>query len=300
MHRWSRLLAFSFGLLCAPAPATAAPPPAQWTPARAEDPEIRALWKLGLDFESERDYLAAAKSFEKIALRLRDRSHVFWRIARDYSILGELTPATDKALRLRYANLTMAWADRGTQVDPSCGECCLYKFAGMGRLASTNGLFASVSWLGELAETLERCLELDPSFVHSDWDHERGNLYYGAATFKRVLPESRWMKMILGVRGDRRRALELSRKAHAIAGMRIDYNVELAASLLCLGYDRDEDEKVAEGIAVLRKISQLEELAPTDPLERISASRLSESPNKACGYTRDGWIDATAEAGRGE
>jgi hypothetical protein len=57
---------------------------------------------------------------------------------------------------------------------------------------------------------------------------------------------------VLGVRGDKQRSVECSRRAVAISPTRLDYHVELGAGLLCLGTKEQRAELVREGLAVLR------------------------------------------------
>jgi hypothetical protein len=186
----------------------------------------------------------------------------------------------------------MAWADRGLQLDPRCGECCFYKYAGMGRVAIAHGILSSMSWLGQIASTLEHCMQIPPSFAHQPWDQELGNLYFAAATFYRMLPDSRMLELSVGVRGDPQRSLELARRAVSISNRRVDYNVGLAVALLCVGEDEGRDDFVAEGRSVLRRVPELEDLIPTDPIDRAAARRLLEQPEHACAYSRDDWFDA--------
>ena len=132
----------------------------------------------------------------------------------------------------------MAWADRGLAIDPRCGECCFYKYAGMGRVAMAHGIFSSMRWLKQISQTLDRCMQTPPTFVHEPWNPELGNFYYAAAAFYRMLPDSRVLELAIGTRGDPQRSLELARRAVALADQRIDYNVGLGASLLCAGQRR--------------------------------------------------------------
>ena len=109
------------------------------------------------------------------------------------------------------------------------------------------------------------------------------------------------MRAPIGARGDPHRSLELSRRAIALSSQRIDYNVGLGASLLCVGRTDGREELMSEGRAVLQRVPEFRDLMPTDPLDRRAARRLLAEPKQACGYSRDAWNDgALPLARRGE
>jgi hypothetical protein len=148
-----------------------------------------------------------------------------------------------------------------------------------------------MGWLRQISQTLDLCMSIPPAFVHEPWNPELGNFYYAAAAFYRLLPDSRALELATGIRGDPQRSLDLSRRAFALAGQRIDYNVGLAASLLCVGEEEDREDLVSEGRAVLERVDELRDLMPTDPLDRRAARRMLEQPRSACDYSRDDWND---------
>ena len=268
------------------------PPPAVlWYPGFAREASLRVAWVKALAHERVYEYLEAAHIFESLIGKAPEEPHTYWRIARDYAWLAELAPPSDTKKRARYGNLAMAWADRGLQIDPRCGECCFYKYAGMGRVAISHGILSSMGWLKQISQTLDHCMEIPPAFAQEPWNPELGNFYYAAATFYRLLPDSRMLEISTGIRGNPHRSLDLSRRAVALVDQRIDYNVGLAASLLCVGNEDDREELVSEGRAVLKRVQGLPDLMPTDPLDRRAARRMLEKPESACDYSRDAWND---------
>ncbi len=299
--------AFGAALAAADLPAVSARPPlgprptVLWYPGFAREAALRAAWVNALEHERRYDYLKAAQILEHLIARAPEESHTYWRIARDYAWLAELTPVSDVEARARYGTLAMAWADRGLHIEPRCGECCFYKYAGMGRVAMAHGIFSSIRWLKQISQTLDRCMQTPPAFVHEPWNPELGNFYYAASAFYRMLPDSRVLEMAIGTRGDPQRSLELARRAVALSDQRIDYNVGLGAALLCAGQADDREEMLAEGRAVLRRVGGFRELMPTDAIDRRAALRLIEAPEQACGYSRDDWNDGEPPlAQRGE
>jgi len=266
-------------------------PAVLWYPGFAREAALRTAWVSAVESERRYDYRKAAQIFEHLIAQAPEEPHTYWRIARDYAWLAELAPPSDLEMRARYGTLAMAWADRGLTIEPRCGDCCFYKYAGMGRVAMAHGILSSMRWLKQISQTLDRCMQNPPSFVHAPWNPELGNFYYAAAAFYRMLPDSRMLEISVGARGDPHRSLELSRRAIALADQRIDYNVGLGASLLCVGRTDDREELLTEGRAVLQRVPGLQDRMPTDPLDRNAARRLLEEPERACGYSRDAWND---------
>jgi hypothetical protein len=260
-----------------------------WYPGFAREAALRAAWVRALEHERRHEYLEAARIFEHLIARAPEEPHTYWRIARDYAWLAELAPVSDLELRGRYGTLAMAWADRGLAIDPGCGECCFYKYAGMGRVALVHGILSSMRWLKQISQTLSRCMQIPPTFVHEPWNPELGNFYYAAAAFYRMLPDSRVLEMAIGARGDPQLSLELARRAVALSAERIDYNVGLGASLLCVGLADHREALLSEGRIVLQRVGGYRERMPTDVLDRRGARRLLEEPEQACGYSRDDW-----------
>ena len=261
----------------------------------ASDPELRRLWIEGLRLEYDQQPLASASRYEQILERRPDAAEVYWRIARNYWRTGDDLPAEQKEERLHYFELSDDWARRGIEIDPKCAECMLWRFASLGRLATTRGVLSGARNASTMAEMIERGIALQPAHRDSPQNSTLGNLYFASATFHRMVPDSWWLKLLVGVRGDKERALSDIRKAVEISDRRIDYQVELGAVLLCLGESKKSPEKVQEGREVLRHALELEEQMPADSKELYYARLLlehSSSPSQnACNYSREGFVD---------
>jgi len=225
-----------------------------------------------------------------LAAELRDDVHLHWRIARDTIHAAEQVPPGKTNRRRALYEEALDWAKRGRALEPSCGECCLYEFAARARLLTPSGALPSPGSLRRVGTTLQACLERPPTWRDGPDQSELGNLYYGAATFYRRLPRARWFEWVAGVRGDRERAVALGRRALSLAPDRIDFLVELGASLLCLAAERDDPETRAEGIAWLERATELPERWPGDATDRERARAMLDDPRRACGNSRVGFL----------
>jgi tetratricopeptide (TPR) repeat protein len=260
-------------------------------PGRLANPSLRALWRQGLDLERRGRLLESAHRYESIVSAVPEEAYTYWRTARNYWRIGENFPVDLKLERGRYFDLSEEWAERGLAVDPNCAACMLWKFVSMGRQATTRGLLTAAGDVREMDELLRRGIGLAPRHRDNEGNMTMGNLYYAGSVFYRVMPEWWWLKWLVGVRGDKEKSLEYARHAVALAPVRIDYKVELGASLLCLGLDEGDSRRMAEGEQVLEAVRHLGEFLSTDPLDKTHAEILIASPDRACGYSRDGFID---------
>jgi len=253
-------------------------------------PAFRERWGESTRCERGRDYAAAAALRKALATELPEDVHLHWRIARDSLRAAEQLPPGETSRRKALYEEALDWAKRGRALDPACGECCLYEFAARAVLLTPGGALPSPGNVRRVATTLEACLERPPTWRDGPGESELGNLYYGAATFYRRLPRSRWFQWVAGVRGDRERAVALGRRALSLAPDRIDFHVELGASLLCLAAERGDPATRAEGIGWLQRALELPARQPDDAADRQRARAMLDDPASACGASRIGFL----------
>jgi hypothetical protein len=169
----------------------------------------------------------------------------------------------------------------------------LWKFGAMGRIATTRGVMSSLSMGREMRGLLDRGIALQPSFADTPENSTLGNLYYASAVFHRVVPEWTWLEWLVGVKGDLEKSLEMIRSAVDLAPRRIDYLVEYGAVLHCYGDRRRETWARKEAGRVWARAIALAPRIGTDAIDQEHARTLISDPSKACGYSRDGWIDTS-------
>jgi hypothetical protein len=145
-----------------------------------------------------------------------------------------------------------------------------------------------------MAELLERGIALKP--VHRDGpdNSTMGNLHYGSAIFYRVLPDWLWLRWLIGIRGDKERALDHARIALALHPMRLDYRVELGSQLVCLGASKSQRDRLGEGLRLLRRLVEEAGEGLRDARQIRAAEIMLETPEKSCGYTGDSWVEIDA------
>jgi tetratricopeptide (TPR) repeat protein len=292
--------------------AGASEPEIETLPHEAGSPDLDRLWTEGELLEREgraieRDrpqeaverYLGAARRFEKIAREQPGFEQAYWRSARSYWAAGDALPLDAKEERIEYFELAEVQSSRGIEADPDCAECMLWKFVAMGRLRTTSGLWTSIRQLSEMALLLDRGIALNPTYADDGGNSTLGNLHYSSAIFYRVFPDWFWIGWLVGVKGDKDRALAHSRTALSIHPSRLDYQIEMGCQLLCLGSSRGDRDQLLQGMEVLRAAIAREPETQDDARELAAAEIMLEHPGKSCGYTGDSWVEIDrAEARR--
>jgi len=247
----------------------------------SDDPAVAALWRRALDLERRRDHAAAAATYEQLSALLPASSAPRWRAAKNHWNAGRRLPASDPEARRRAYGSTLTWARRGLDVDPDCGECCLYAAAGLGGEARDGGAIAGAMLVSEIAALLERGIPLVEQRRAPESDSELEELYYAAALLYRSVPDSNVLRWALGVPGDRRRAIEYMRRATALGNQRADYQVELASLLVCTGRNESDTALMAEGLALLHAVQE-RPAAEVETDVRARAHAILEQPQAAC------------------
>jgi hypothetical protein len=250
-------------------------------------------WREGLALETRESFAASNQYYEALANAHPDSVYLAWHVARNHWRRGERLPVDAKEERRAAFAAAREWAERALAGDPQCGECVFWTVVSIGRLATTQGMLTSARVAAPMAELFDRGIALQPTSRDNEWNTTLGNLYFAAAAFYRVLPEGKWSEALLGVRGDKDRALDYIDRAVAISPMRVDYHVERGVVLTCIGVERGDAGALERGRHEFETARALPHLLGTDAVDQQSADLLLAKPELACGYQRDGFIDAS-------
>jgi len=246
--------------------------------------------------ELEMRFVEAAQGFEQLAAEIDSATYPAWRAARAWWRASDLVPEADTATRIAYLETADALASQGMKRDPRCAECMLWRYAALGRLATVRGLLSAARNARTMKNLLKDGIELKPTRREGQHNSTLGNLYYASAVFNRMVPESFWLKLVVGVSGDKERAVEDAKHAVALHPSRVDYRVELGASMLCYGTEKGRSDAIDEGRSVLSHAGELDRLLPTDDLDLEFARIMVDRPELACSFSRDGFIDVKKAA----
>lgn len=279
--------------------------------------DIAEVWDKAVALESEafqldetdsataRDRLIrAALLFERVAEHEEvtrpapGTSMGHWRAARATWLTGELLELDETEGRIEAFQSALDLANRGLALDPECAACMLWKFISFGRLRTTVGVWEGMQQVEEMAQLLDRAIALNPTYRDAMDNSTLGNLHYSAAIFYRLLPDWFWIQWVLGVKGDKERALEHSRTALALHPDRLDYQIEVATQLLCLGSTKGDHRRLREGKAAMRAAIARGGTRSDDKREIHFANLMLEEPERSCGYSGDKLLEVDEEKAR--
>ena len=264
----------------APLPLVRALPAPAHYPASLLQPAFRERWDESTRRERGRDYESAAALRKSLATELRDeRAPPLADRAGHPSRRGANPAGRDDPTQsavCRGARLGEAGARSGPELRGMLPLRIRSQCAAAGAVRGA-ALASAVS--GALRRPWKPASKYPPTWRDGPDESELGNLYYGAATFYRRLPRSRWFQWVAGVRGDPERAVTLGRRALSLAPDRIDFHVELGASLLCLAAERGDPEARAEGVRWLERATALPQRRPGDATDRERARLMLDDPD---------------------
>ena len=249
------------------------------------------LWREGLALERRESFLESNQRYEQLAAAHPESAFLAWHVARNQWRQGERLPIDAKDARCAAFTRAREWAERSLERDPNCGECVFWTMVSMSRLATTLGVLSSAEMARPIAALIDRGIALQPTSRDNEWNTTLGNIYYAASAFYRVIPDWPGIDLLIGVRGDKDRSLDYIERAMAISPMRLDYRLEHGVILTCIGHDRSDAAALARGRRELTEARGMPHLLGTDAVDQKNADILLASPELACGYQRDGFVD---------
>ncbi len=234
------------------------------------------------------------KQLDKVMEICPERAEAYWRKGRNiYDSLEALPrdqkPGKDELVR-QYKELE-SFADKCIERDEKDANCWLWKGVGIGRRGTTQGVLKSLFMASDVENAWLKADELGLTYrsKNSEKIAKCGNLY-ALGMFYRVVPE--WLchfplKQIVGTCGDLEKSIAYQRKAVACRPETIEYNKELAISLLCYGQKYDRPGEIEEAKKLLIALQSLPEIMPFDKIDKEHAKMLLTDISLACGYQRD-------------
>jgi len=258
--------------------------------------EAEQLWDDHQFNESDKRLDEAIKLCPKLA-------EAYWRRGRNIydrleAIPRDQKPEKDELIR-QYTELE-SYADKCIESDENNANCWLWKGVGIGRRGTTQGVLKSLFMASDVENAWLKADDLGLTYrSKGDKKISKCGNSYALGMFYRVVPE--WLclfpfKQIVGTCGDLNKSVQWQRKALACRPETIEYNKELAVSLLCHGQKYDKPEEIEEAKKLLISLQSLPEIMPFDKIDKEHAKMLLADTSIACGYQRDKQQEQSQEA----
>jgi len=232
-----------------------------------------------------------------------ERAELYWRKARNEFYRIEAIPRgkkPDKDVLIKRYTALEALADKCIELDDKDGICWLAKGAAIGRRSTTRGVLKCLWNVADVERAWLKAVSLAPKYRSEKGTTDGlADSYNALGIFYRSVPE--WLcyfplKQIIGTCGDKAKSVGYQRKAVELAPARIEYQKELAVSLLCHGQTYDNPGEIDEAKGILMDLQSLPEIKPYDKIDKEHARMLLKNPSLACGYQRDTQQELSKEA----
>lgn len=179
--------------------------------------------------------------------------------------------------------------NKALELDPGNAHLLFNRGIALGRLSTTKGVLSSVMNLKSVEADWLAAAAAPYHYVSlENAEHVPCSVYQTLGIFYRLVPDSWFVSVLAGVRGDLDKSLMWMEKADQCRPNRIGVLKELGATQLCLGDQRKDEAMTERGLATLRRIEEIQSGHTLVAIDKRHAKMLIDDPTKACGYSRDG------------
>jgi tetratricopeptide (TPR) repeat protein len=253
-----------------------------------------SVWKAELAIRNQ-DLMGADKLLRVLRKKYPKNSKVRWLMAKNIFFRTEVMDEDAKEVKGKLLAEGVQWAQECLDMDPKEINCLLHYGTLVGRSSTNAGIFNTLSkgavvegaWLGAVSS--------NQHYRFPSANTSLGATYYGLGIYYRLVPDSWWLDLFFGIRGDIDRAIKYLERALGTKADQVELYTELAAANLCK-FDREDSDTARE--TANRWIARCSKLKAKDPLNEISqrhCKMLKKNPDLGCGYSRDGQQDTDIE-----
>lgn len=253
-----------------------------------------SVWKAELAIRNQ-DLMGADKLLRALRKKYPKNSKVRWLMAKNIFFRTEVMDKDAKDVKGKLLAEGVKWAKECVDMDPKDINCLLHYGTLVGRSSTNEGIFNTLSkgavvegaWLGAVST--------NQHYRFPSANTSLGATYYGLGIYYRLVPDSWWLDLFFGIRGDINRAIKYLERALGTKADQVELYTELAAANFCK-FDREDSDAAKE--AANRWIERCVKLKAKDPLNEISqrdCTTLKKNPDLGCGYSRDGQQDTDIE-----
>lgn len=219
-----------------------------------------------------------------------DDIDLYWHISRFLFEIGERYGRKDKTVDKNALYKEMVeWAEKGLEKDPEHPHLWFAKGVAKGRQSTTKGVLGMLWMLKGIEQAFLKVAESGYTYKSmGTGEHLPCHAYQTLGIFYRLVPDSWFVKLLSGTRGNLDKSLDWMEQANTCSPGRIGIMKELAISLQCIGTSRKDEESLKRGSDLLRQVLTMPSTTDTEVIDLKHVPMLLEDPKQACGYSRDG------------
>ena len=258
-------------------------------------------WDLEIYYHDHRFEEGLAEANIQLAANPND-ADLYFHVVRFMFDVAEVWDRTDKTIDRRgYYEHMVELCDRGLAIDPHHSNLRFSRGAALGRVATTRGVLASMSLVKPILDTWLSVAAEDHRYRSIGGEHHMPcDAFLGLGVALRLLPDSWFVQVFTGIRGDLTSSLDWLTKADQCEANRIAVVKELGVTQLCYGKKRKDPASTVAGQATLNRLAKLTPRHEKERIDLAHGTMILENPNLACGYSRDKQQDTEAKRSKAE
>lgn len=215
---------------------------------------------------------------------------LYWHISRFLFEIGERFDRNDTTIDKAAMYQEMHdWAVKGLEKDPEHIHLWFAKGVATGRQSTTKGIFGMLWMLKDIEQAFLKVAESGYTYkAMGTGEHLPCHAYQTLGIYYRLVPDSWFVNLLAGTRGNLDKSLEWMEKADKCSPGRMGIKKELAVTLQCIGTSRKDEASLSRGAAILKSLLVMPTTTDTEVIDLKHTPMLIEDPTLACGYSRDG------------
>ena len=159
---------------------------------------------------------------------------------------------------------SIGYSEKCLKIDPENGACWFLYGAALGEYSVNVGIFKTVRHIKEVHDAFEKAARYtgkDPLPFGPEGLNSKIAAYMGLTQFYRLCPDWWIMKLIAGIRGNKKKAYEYSKE---IPPLDFDRANTRALAALCYGAAEKNEAIVREGIAIVHEAAKQDVVNPVN------------------------------------
>lgn len=248
--------------------------------------EYKLLWKAERLIDEEQD-VEGERILNKILKTHPNNSKVYWLLAKNLFFRGERMDPRDVEGRDRVFVKGIEYAQKCVELDKNNINCLLHAGTLMGRRATNKGIIKFLFDGKKVENYWVNAFKSKQHYRFPSLNTSISAVNYALGVFYRLCPDSFFLKLFFGFKGDIDKAIMHIKNAIKNSPKQVELRTELVASLFCK-WDREQDEESKK--MGIEQSNICKKLIPSDKINTISqlhCDMLEENPKLGCGYSRD-------------
>lgn len=211
----------------------------------------------------------------------------YWLHGSESFILGSSYPAEkDYPIARKILSSGLGKVETCLERDPKHMMCLFFKGSLLAKIASIDGIFASLKHGGTIRDAFKLAAESSYNFQFRPNVSMKGAAHYGLGLFYRLVPDNFLIDWIWGIRGNLDRSIELHEAAISYDKSNPCSLLMLSVALLCKFHDEPESSSYQKAMTILDRASKINPIDTPQEVCVQEVPKIRNKPDRTCGYTQ--------------